>query len=319
MANWSILVFYGFWATPPFTGLLWPQAISCSHWPLWPIVHLTKPQANSFVLGLRVPSCHHQGPWSHPFDYGVLGHLDPLWPLPSVVCKPHTIGPPEPNLAPNLISPTNGQKDPRTQIGLWQSPEATRSSSARFPLHSTESLLFTNVLCSMDSAVVHIWYNIALCTNFSQQSNGDGFRTKLGHFKLSSQIHPWRLPEDHLRTPTTCPYRSWFLLSFRILPREISRGYEALNQLSRYQVLQYSLENSIVPYMLYSIKVYGIDPFGQFIFHCGNSVTQVNFQDYQICIDPKQSIRPGINPPGSVFSFFTYTGHLFFPRDLFPS
>ncbi|MBW0537490.1 hypothetical protein O181_077205 [Austropuccinia psidii MF-1] len=30
-----------------------------------------------------------------------------------------------------------------------------------------------------DPGVVHIWYNIPLCSIFAQQSNGDVFRTKL--------------------------------------------------------------------------------------------------------------------------------------------
>ncbi|MBW0537571.1 hypothetical protein O181_077286 [Austropuccinia psidii MF-1] len=86
-----------------------------------------------------------------PLIMGILGHLDPLGPLQSVghnpqptVCTPQTVGPlgpfwpksneakgghvgpkpqvgpPQPNLAPNLISPTNCQKDPRTHIGHFQ-------------------------------------------------------------------------------------------------------------------------------------------------------------------------------------------------------
>ncbi|MBW0464859.1 hypothetical protein O181_004574 [Austropuccinia psidii MF-1] len=96
-----------------------------------------------------------------------------------------------------------------------------------FPVHSGERLLSTNVLHTMDSGMVHIWYNMPLCTNFSQQSNGDGFRTKFCHFKTKSpnptpilnkvflviqSSNPWRLPEDHLRTPTTWPCRSWVVL-----------------------------------------------------------------------------------------------------------
>ncbi|MBW0577400.1 hypothetical protein O181_117115 [Austropuccinia psidii MF-1] len=55
--------------------------------------------------------------------------------------------------------------------------------------HSGERRLFTNVLHTMDSGMVHIWYNIPLCTNFSQQSTGDGLRTKLGHLnKVTKSI-----------------------------------------------------------------------------------------------------------------------------------
>ncbi|MBW0502819.1 hypothetical protein O181_042534 [Austropuccinia psidii MF-1] len=57
---------------------------------------------------------------------------------------------------------------------------------------------------------------------------------------------------------------------------------------------------------------------GQFIFHCGNSVTQFKFQDGQICIDPTQTIQPVTHLPGSVFQLFTFTGHLSAPGDFSP-
>ncbi|MBW0505902.1 hypothetical protein O181_045617 [Austropuccinia psidii MF-1] len=41
-----------------------------------------------------------------------------------------------------------------------------------------------------DPGVVHIWYNIPLCTIFSQQSNGDVFRSKL----CDSKSRPNPLP-----------------------------------------------------------------------------------------------------------------------------
>ncbi|MBW0572516.1 hypothetical protein O181_112231 [Austropuccinia psidii MF-1] len=57
---------------------------------------------------------------------------------------------------------------------------------------------------------------------------------------------------------------------------------------------------------------------GQFIFHCGNSITRFKFQDGKICIDPIQTIQPVTHLPGSVFQLFTYTGHLSAPGDFFP-
>ncbi|MBW0466024.1 hypothetical protein O181_005739 [Austropuccinia psidii MF-1] len=63
------------------------------------------------------------------------------------------------------------------QSGLWQPPEATSSSQACCSLHSGEGLSFTNVLGTKDSGMVHIWYNIPLCTNFAQKPNGDILRT----------------------------------------------------------------------------------------------------------------------------------------------
>ncbi|MBW0462006.1 hypothetical protein O181_001721 [Austropuccinia psidii MF-1] len=85
------------------------------------------------------------------------------------------------------------------------------------------------------------------------------------HFKwilLSHSVsNPWRLPQDHSRTPTTCPCRSWVVLCLRILPRAIPRGYQPFNQSSRHQVLQYSLDNSIGPYRLYFKKAVWRWPF----------------------------------------------------------
>ncbi|MBW0585047.1 hypothetical protein O181_124762 [Austropuccinia psidii MF-1] len=58
---------------------------------------------------------------------------------------------------------------------------------------------------------------------------------------------------------------------------------------------------------------------GQFIFYCGNSIAQINFQDGQDCIGPIQTIQPVTHLLGSFFQRFTYTGHLSSPGDFFPS
>ncbi|MBW0491270.1 hypothetical protein O181_030985 [Austropuccinia psidii MF-1] len=80
------------------------------------------------------------------------------------------------------------------------------------------------------AGVVHEWYYIPLCIIFAQQLNGDVFRTKFHDFKSRSQNptpiskedssahqsgNPWRLSEDHSRTPTTWPCRSWVGSSFQ--------------------------------------------------------------------------------------------------------
>ncbi|MBW0546679.1 hypothetical protein O181_086394 [Austropuccinia psidii MF-1] len=72
--------------------------------------------------------------------------------------------------------------------------------------------------------------------------------------------NPWWLSEDHFRTSTTRPCRSWVDNFSRIIPRAILRGYSSLNQLSRQQVLQYSLDNSIDAYRQQSINLYILRP-----------------------------------------------------------
>ncbi|MBW0491751.1 hypothetical protein O181_031466 [Austropuccinia psidii MF-1] len=56
--------------------------------------------------------------------------------------------------------------------GLWQPPEATNSAPGKVSPSSMHPVLKV-------PPVVHIWYNIPLCTIFAQQSNGDTFRTQL--------------------------------------------------------------------------------------------------------------------------------------------
>ncbi|MBW0487087.1 hypothetical protein O181_026802 [Austropuccinia psidii MF-1] len=58
---------------------------------------------------------------------------------------------------------------------------------------------------------------------------------------------------------------------------------------------------------------------GQFIFYCGNSITQFNPQGGQNFIGPIQTIQPVTHLPGSAPQRFTYTGHLSSPGDFFPS
>ncbi|MBW0471378.1 hypothetical protein O181_011093 [Austropuccinia psidii MF-1] len=117
-----------------------------------------------------------------------LGHLRPLWPLWPTVHKPWSVepmgpfwpnsneskrgqggNPPAPKVRwvpnhklahlsqfwpPISTFPKMAKRTPRTTFwplstpGLWQPPEATSSSPARFPLNSGEELPFTNVICA---------------------------------------------------------------------------------------------------------------------------------------------------------------------------
>ncbi|MBW0545234.1 hypothetical protein O181_084949 [Austropuccinia psidii MF-1] len=63
---------------------------------------------------------------------------------------------------------------------LWQPPEATSSAQSKDspPVQGKTSPSSMHPVLK-DPGVVHIWYNIPLCTIFSQQSNGEIFRTKL--------------------------------------------------------------------------------------------------------------------------------------------
>ncbi|MBW0511794.1 hypothetical protein O181_051509 [Austropuccinia psidii MF-1] len=109
-ANWPPWVFYGSYAITHSNGHLWPQAISCCHWPSWPISTAPTPRPSSLILGLggsfclqgasRLPS-HLHPTWETPFHQGgsglnglfgpfrpagrdsrSTGQLGPFWPNP---------------------------------------------------------------------------------------------------------------------------------------------------------------------------------------------------------------------------------------------
>ncbi|MBW0495128.1 hypothetical protein O181_034843 [Austropuccinia psidii MF-1] len=184
------------------------------------------------------------------------------------------------------------------------------------------------------AGVVHIWYYIPLCTISAQQFNGDAFRTQFHLSNSRSQNttpilkedflthhsgNPWRQSEDHSRVSITWPCRSWVGNSYRIIPRGILRGYTSFQAIFKgikyfntpwtTQLVHTGVNQSTCMYLA---------QLGQFIFHRGNSVTQLKFQDGQICIDPIQTIKPVTHLSGSIFQLFTYTGHLSAPGDFFP-
>ncbi|MBW0526240.1 hypothetical protein O181_065955 [Austropuccinia psidii MF-1] len=123
--------------------------------------------------------------------------------------------------------------------------------------------------------MVHIWYNLTLCTNFAQKSNGDAFRTKLCLSISNTQIrHPFRRKsfqsfslailggyQKTIQGPQPPgPAAVGLYFVFRIIPRVIKRGHQSFNQFSRHQALQYSLDKLIGAYSRYSSNLYGLGP-----------------------------------------------------------
>ncbi|MBW0580386.1 hypothetical protein O181_120101, partial [Austropuccinia psidii MF-1] len=118
-----------------------------------------------------------------------MGPLSPFWSKSNsakrgqgAVPQPQNpqVGPPEPALAPNTKKHSGPQVGHCSAHGLWKPPEATISA----PRKDSPPVWGKTFPSSMhpvlkDPGVVHIWYNIPLCTIFAQQSNGDIFRTQL--------------------------------------------------------------------------------------------------------------------------------------------
>ncbi|MBW0461558.1 hypothetical protein O181_001273 [Austropuccinia psidii MF-1] len=166
-----------------------------------------------------------------------------------------------------------GQRGPRRQsISPKASPWPLATirgphigSKQEFSSSSGEDFPSLNALRTQGPGVVHIWYNIPLCTILVQQSNDDPFGTQLRDSKSSTQsitnfegglfsYSVWKFPGGYQKTiqepqpPGPAGVGLYFLV--RIIPRVISRVYQSLNQFSRHQVLHYSLDNLIGTYRL---------------------------------------------------------------------
>ncbi|MBW0570973.1 hypothetical protein O181_110688 [Austropuccinia psidii MF-1] len=94
-------------------------------------------------------------------------------------------------------------------------------------------------------------------------NQGPKIQFPFGRRTLTHQSgNPWPQSEDHSRIPITWRCRSWVGNSFRMIPRAISEARRYYNWLSRHQVFQYSLDNSIGPYRPQSSNLYGLGPIG---------------------------------------------------------
>ncbi|MBW0495444.1 hypothetical protein O181_035159 [Austropuccinia psidii MF-1] len=138
--------------------------------------------------------------------------------------------------------------------GLWQPPEATSS----VPIKDSPQVQGKTFPSSMhpvlkDLGVVHIWYNIPLCTIFDQKSKGDSLGTKLCDFKSSLQsitnckcryfsYSVWEFPGGYQKTilAPQPPGPAGVGLSMLIMTmlRVILRGSQSFQSFSRHQMLQ---------------------------------------------------------------------------------
>ncbi|MBW0481178.1 hypothetical protein O181_020893 [Austropuccinia psidii MF-1] len=162
-----------------------------------------------------------------------------------------------------------------------------------------------------DPGVVHIWYNIPLCTTFAQQSNGDIFRTKLHDSKLSLQAitnfeegcfsySVWKFPGSYQKTlrgpqPPGPAGFGWSIVIRNFL-RKILIAYHSFQSFSRHKILSIPWTTQLVHTGNNQARCMALAHFGQFIFQCGNSVTQFNSQNGQNSIDPIQKIKQVDSP-----------------------
>ncbi|MBW0484389.1 hypothetical protein O181_024104 [Austropuccinia psidii MF-1] len=125
-ANWPHDIFYGqlvpFGALWPF-GHFWPQAISCHHWPPWPISISPTPRPSSLILGLGGPFIF-SGPPGPPEPKLATNSLDPKLAKDLL----------DTNLAINSVGPIFGHGPPWTNISAMASGNH-QISSVSLPLN----------------------------------------------------------------------------------------------------------------------------------------------------------------------------------------
>ncbi|MBW0573476.1 hypothetical protein O181_113191 [Austropuccinia psidii MF-1] len=107
-------------------------------------------------------------------------------------------------MAKNHLRTQNGHKSVH---GLWQPPEATSSAQSKdFPPVQGNTSPSSMHPILKDPGVVHISYNIPLCTIFAQQSNGELFRTKLSPHYITIfegglfSYSVWQFPGGYQKT-----------------------------------------------------------------------------------------------------------------------
>ncbi|MBW0487344.1 hypothetical protein O181_027059 [Austropuccinia psidii MF-1] len=143
-----------------------------------------------------------------------------------------------------------------------------------------------------DPGVVHIWYNIPLCTIFTQQSNGDIFRTKVSDPKSSLQsitifegglfsYSVWQFPGGYQKTiqgpqpPGTAGVGLSILI--RTILGEILRGNQSFQSFSMHQVFSIPCTTQLVHTGSNQASCMALAQLGQFIFHCGKFSPTVKF------------------------------------------
>ncbi|MBW0470418.1 hypothetical protein O181_010133 [Austropuccinia psidii MF-1] len=135
------------------------------------------------------------GPWAVIHSPQSVGLLGPN-PVRRKVARgsksaPKTqVGPPEPAFAPNPNQPKMAKttSEPKlTKDHLWATIQPMASGNHQRPPVQGKILPSSMHPVLKDPGVVHIWYNIPLCTIFAQQSNRDLFRTQLRDLNSSPQ------------------------------------------------------------------------------------------------------------------------------------
>ena len=230
-------------------------------------------------------------------------HLSHFWPpIPWTQNGPkNTL---DPFLAINPSGPIFGPGPPWTNFTVMASGNQQRPPNhlnKHFPqLKGNSFLSFMHSVLKI-AGVVHIWYYIPLCTIFTQQSNGDVFRTQF-HLSISRSIIPTPIFEGGLFSLSVWQSMAVIQKIIQGSQPPVSAGVglvqfiqdyskvnsqevlHHLNQLSRHQVFNTPWTTQFIRTGLIQSTCMALAQLGHFLFHCVNSITQFKFQDGQNCI-----------------------------------
>ncbi|MBW0483499.1 hypothetical protein O181_023214 [Austropuccinia psidii MF-1] len=169
------------------------------------------------------------------------------------------------------------------------------------------------------AGVVHVWYYIPLCTIFAQQFNGDALRTKLQNSNTHFEGGPFNSSVWQSMAVIRRPFKDPNHLALQELGWQLHSG---LFQGHSQRLYSFSISFQGIKYFntpwttqlvhtgINKSTCMSLDHLGQFNLPMWEFNRTVQFQDGQNCIAPIETIQLVIHLPGSVFKFFTYTGHL---------
>ncbi|MBW0512257.1 hypothetical protein O181_051972 [Austropuccinia psidii MF-1] len=95
----------------------------------------------------------------------------------------------------------------------------------------------------------------------------------------------------------------------RTILRAIHRGYQFFQSLSGHQVLKTSCTTQLVHTGSNQASCMALALLVPFIFHCGNPLAQINYQDFQNFIGLIKTIQPHDSPSRISFSHILTTFH----------
>ncbi|MBW0481630.1 hypothetical protein O181_021345 [Austropuccinia psidii MF-1] len=228
--------------------------------------------------------------------------------------------------SPKFHSTQNGHKRP-------SEPQMAKTSIDNI-FHAGEDFPFFNALRTQEPGVVHIWYDIPLCTIFAHQSNGDTFRTQLRDSKSSLKsitnfegrpfhYSVWQFPGGYQKTiegpQPPGPAGVGLSILTKTILRPILRGNQLLHSFSRHQVISIPCTTQLVHTGSNQAAVW---PWPNW----ANSYSPVGIQSHSSTLKMARTVlaqfrqySPVIHLPGSALQLFTYTDHVSSLVDFFPS